>query len=58
MAGKKKIMELETVLVPPESAKEKGLAFLLMLVAGFAGFSLLGAIVMIILLSLGILPVV
>lgn len=51
-------MDLETVVVPGESAREKGLAFTLMLVAGFAGFSLLGAIITIILISLGILPVV
>ena len=55
---KTKSLELETVVVPGESVKEKGLSFILMFVAGFAGFSLLGAIVMIILLALGVLPAV
>lgn len=58
MAGKKKAPNLETVLVPGEGFREKGLAFLLTFVAGFAGFSIIGAILLIVLLALGILPIV
>jgi len=39
-----------------ETLKEKSLSGLLMFVLGFAGFSLLGAIILVILISLGVLP--
>jgi len=38
--------------------QEKGLSFLLMFVVGFAGFSILGAVIFLILISLGILPAI
>lgn len=39
-----------------KSAKENFLSFLLMFVIGFAGVSLLGAIILVILISLGLVP--
>jgi len=38
------------------SFKEKGLSFVMMFIIGFAGFSLLGAVILVILISLGFLP--
>jgi len=41
-----------------KSDLDKFFAFLLMLVIGFVGFSLLGAILLILLLTLGLLPAI
>jgi hypothetical protein len=39
-----------------ETLKEKSLSGLLMFILGFVGFSILGAIILVILISLGVLP--
>ena len=41
-----------------QSVKEKGLSALLMFIIGFAGISVLGAIALIALITLGILPAI
>jgi len=44
------------VKIKDNDIKNKALSALLMFVIGFAGFSIFGAIILIILISLGILP--
>jgi hypothetical protein len=39
-----------------EDARDKLFAWLLMFVIGFAGFSVLGAIILVLLIALGVLP--
>jgi hypothetical protein len=42
----------------PKSIFEVGLSAILMFIVGFVGFSILGAIALVILIALGVLPVI